>query len=109
MNYTFFMGPKLTLCTSQGVSSIPCTGSMLALSQVPRSSQALLESICNVSHPYSSYVAVIFTIVQNFDGVRRRCLPALYKALESGTEDDRMKGALWTLNLSVFGKSSSCL
>ncbi|CDO70270.1 hypothetical protein BN946_scf184942.g70 [Trametes cinnabarina] len=37
-----------------------------------------------------------------FDGVRRRCLPALYKALEPGTEDDRMKGALWTLNLSVF-------
>ena len=40
---------------------------------------------------------------QSFDGVRRRCLPALYKGLELGTEDDRMKGALWTLNLSTIG------
>ncbi|KAI0724287.1 hypothetical protein C8T65DRAFT_714470 [Cerioporus squamosus] len=57
---------------------------------VRESSQALLESLCN-----------------NFDGVRRRCLPVLYKALEPGTEDDRMKGALWTLNLSVFAKYAS--
>ncbi|RPD81724.1 hypothetical protein L226DRAFT_527984 [Lentinus tigrinus ALCF2SS1-7] len=57
---------------------------------VRESSQALLESLCN-----------------NFDGVRRRCLPALYKALEPGAEDDRMKGALWTLNLSVFAKYAS--
>ncbi|KAI0757264.1 hypothetical protein C8Q80DRAFT_1132754 [Daedaleopsis nitida] len=57
---------------------------------VSRSSQALLESLCNT-----------------FDGVRRRCLPALYEALEPGTEDDRMKGALWTLNLSVFAKYAS--
>ena len=28
----------------------------------------------------------------------------LYESLEPGTEDDRMKGALWTLNLSVFGE-----
>ncbi|KAH9921997.1 uncharacterized protein BXZ73DRAFT_91690 [Epithele typhae] len=49
------------------------------------SSQALLESLCN-----------------SFDGVRRRCLPTLYQSLEPGTDDDRMKGALWTLNLSVF-------
>ncbi|KAI0651592.1 hypothetical protein C8Q79DRAFT_934115 [Trametes meyenii] len=54
------------------------------------SSQALLESLCNT-----------------FDGVRRRCLPALYKGLEPGAEDDRMKGALWTLNLSVFAKYAS--
>lgn len=40
---------------------------------------------------------------QSFDGVRRRCLPALYKGLEPGAEDDRMKGALWTLNLSTLG------
>jgi len=50
-------------------------------------SQSLLESLCNC-----------------FDGLRRRCLPKLYKALEPGTEDDRMKGALWTLNSSVFAK-----
>lgn len=28
----------------------------------------------------------------------------LYKALTPGTDDDRMKGALWTLNLSSMGK-----
>jgi hypothetical protein len=33
-----------------------------------------------------------------------RCLPLIYAALEPGTEDDRMKGALWTLNSSVFGE-----
>jgi len=41
--------------------------------------------------------------LQNFDGIRRRCLPKFYKALEPGTEDDRMKGALWALNVPVFG------
>ncbi|KAL1951774.1 hypothetical protein VTO73DRAFT_923 [Trametes versicolor] len=61
--------------------------SMWTFATVRETSQALLESLCNT-----------------FDGVRRRCLPALYKALEPGTEDDRMKGALWTLNLSVFSK-----
>ncbi|KAK2462050.1 hypothetical protein APHAL10511_006513 [Amanita phalloides] len=39
-----------------------------------------------------------------YDGVRRRALPILYGALEPGTDDDRMKGALWTLNSSWFGK-----
>ncbi|KAI9462361.1 hypothetical protein BJY52DRAFT_1221991 [Lactarius psammicola] len=37
-----------------------------------------------------------------YDGIRRRCLPLIYAALEPGTEDDRMKGALWTLNSSSF-------
>jgi hypothetical protein len=41
--------------------------------------------------------------LQSFDGVRGRCLPKFYKALEPGTEDDRMKGALWALNVPVFG------
>ncbi|KAJ7169566.1 hypothetical protein C8R46DRAFT_1162360 [Mycena filopes] len=50
-------------------------------------SQSVLESLCVV-----------------YDGVRRRALPTLYKALEPGMEDDRMKGALWTLNLMSFGK-----
>ncbi|EIN13624.1 hypothetical protein PUNSTDRAFT_94808 [Punctularia strigosozonata HHB-11173 SS5] len=50
-------------------------------------SQSVLESLCSV-----------------YDGVRNRCLPVLYKALEPGTEDDRMKGALWTLNSPVFAK-----
>ncbi|KAL7285721.1 hypothetical protein ACG7TL_000826 [Trametes sanguinea] len=64
--------------------------SMWNYATVRETSQALLESLCNT-----------------FDGVRRRCLPTLYKALEPGTEDDRMKGALWTLNLSVFAKYAS--
>ncbi|KAG1826229.1 uncharacterized protein BJ212DRAFT_1444172 [Suillus subaureus] len=29
-------------------------------------------------------------------------LPVLYAALQPGTDDDRMKGALWTLNISSF-------
>ncbi|KAJ7783436.1 hypothetical protein DFH07DRAFT_995453, partial [Mycena maculata] len=49
-------------------------------------SQSILDSVCVV-----------------YDGVRRRAFPTLYKALES-TDDDRMKGALWTLNLMNFGK-----
>jgi proteasome activator subunit 4 len=43
--------------------------------------------------------------VQVYDGLRLRALPALYKALQPGTDDDRMKGALWTLNISSFGES----
>ncbi|RDB28522.1 Proteasome activator complex subunit 4 [Hypsizygus marmoreus] len=54
---------------------------------IRRSSQSLLDSIAGV-----------------YDGVRRRGLPVLLKALEPGTDDDRMKGALWTLNSSYFGK-----
>ncbi|EMD41658.1 hypothetical protein CERSUDRAFT_110231 [Gelatoporia subvermispora B] len=54
---------------------------------VREASQSLLENLCN-----------------SYDGVRRRCLPSLLKALEPGTDDDRMKGALWTLNRSIFAK-----
>ncbi|KZT19390.1 hypothetical protein NEOLEDRAFT_1142177 [Neolentinus lepideus HHB14362 ss-1] len=54
---------------------------------VRESAQSLLDSLSAV-----------------FDGLRCRCLPTLYKALEPGTEDDRMKGALWTLNSSIFVK-----
>ncbi|KAJ7666434.1 hypothetical protein B0H17DRAFT_1162542 [Mycena rosella] len=52
-------------------------------------SQSTLESVCVV-----------------YDGVRRRALPTLYDALAlpPGSDDDRMKGALWTLNLVSFGK-----
>ena len=41
---------------------------------------------------------------QVYDGVRRRALPVLFKALEPGTDDDRMKGALWTINSNLFGR-----
>ncbi|KAK7064490.1 membrane protein [Favolaschia claudopus] len=50
-------------------------------------SQSVLESLCVV-----------------YDGVRRRTLPTLYRALEPGADDDSMKGALWSLNLMSFGK-----
>ncbi|KAJ3990413.1 hypothetical protein F5890DRAFT_1398687 [Lentinula detonsa] len=62
--------------------------SMWHYAKVRISSQSLLESICS-----------------SYDGVRRRALPLLYRALESDVDDDdRMKGALWTLDLSSFGK-----
>lgn len=42
--------------------------------------------------------------MQIYDGPRSRSLPRLYEALTVGTDDDRMKGALWTLNTAAFGK-----
>ncbi|GBE78103.1 hypothetical protein SCP_0109850 [Sparassis crispa] len=54
---------------------------------VREASQSLLDTLCG-----------------SFDGIRRRCLPILFKALEPGTEDDRMKGALWTLDSAAFAK-----
>lgn len=50
-----------------------------------------------------SWLPTLTLGLQSFDGVRRRCLPKFYEALEPGTEDDRMKGALWALNVPVFG------
>ncbi|KZP32253.1 hypothetical protein FIBSPDRAFT_907345 [Athelia psychrophila] len=41
---------------------------------------------------------------ETYDGTRRRVLPALYKALEPGVEDDRMKGALWTFRSTALTK-----
>ncbi|KAF8226105.1 hypothetical protein L208DRAFT_1425249 [Tricholoma matsutake] len=53
---------------------------------IRRTSQSLLDSICEV-----------------YDGVRRRALPVLFESLEQGTDDDRMKGALWTVSSNLFG------
>lgn len=39
-----------------------------------------------------------------YDGVRVRVLPKVYKSLAPGTDDDRMKGALYVLNFPSFGK-----
>ncbi|KAI6153365.1 hypothetical protein BKA82DRAFT_3971276 [Pisolithus tinctorius] len=39
--------------------------------------------------------------IEVYDGLRVRALPKLYEALQPGTEDDRMKGALWTLNIAA--------
>jgi proteasome activator subunit 4 len=50
------------------------------------------------------HTGVYLSYVQVYDGLRLRALPALYKALQPGTDDDRMKGALWTLNISIFGE-----
>ncbi|KAF9472467.1 hypothetical protein BDN70DRAFT_886944 [Pholiota conissans] len=58
---------------------------------IRQSSQSHLESICGV-----------------YDGVRRRALPILFNALKPGTDDDRMKGALWTINSPSFGKYAVC-
>ncbi|KAA1468544.1 hypothetical protein DENSPDRAFT_833875 [Dentipellis sp. KUC8613] len=61
--------------------------SMWQYATVRESSQSLLDALCNA-----------------YDGIRYRCLPRIYEALEPGTENDRMKGALWTLNMSPFVK-----
>jgi len=47
-------------------------------------------------------------VIQVYDGVRRRALPVLFDALKPGVDDDRMKGALWTVNMSDFGKYAIC-
>ncbi|KAJ4476693.1 hypothetical protein J3R30DRAFT_3704168 [Lentinula aciculospora] len=71
---------------------------------------AKCESVFAGKHLFSkTYLQLHATITlkpeQSYDGVRRRALPLLYRALESDVDDDdRMKGALWTLNLSSFGK-----
>ncbi|KAF8203239.1 hypothetical protein BJ912DRAFT_842338 [Pholiota molesta] len=54
---------------------------------IRQSSQSNLEAICGI-----------------YDGVRRRAFPILFSALKPGTDDDRMKGALWTMNSPSFGK-----
>ncbi|PSR73165.1 hypothetical protein PHLCEN_2v10977 [Hermanssonia centrifuga] len=57
-----------------------------------------------ISSSKTSQSGVSGTMQLTFDGLRRRTLATLYKALDPGTDDDRMKGALWTLNTSAFAK-----
>ena len=74
---------------------------------VRESSQTTLEALSTVRlQARLFFIVMLIFELQSFDGVRRRCLPKFYKALEPGTEDDRMKGALWALNVPVFGMSS---
>ncbi|KAH7104159.1 hypothetical protein BKA62DRAFT_635182 [Auriculariales sp. MPI-PUGE-AT-0066] len=61
--------------------------SMWHYATVRSQSQSALESICGV-----------------YDGVRMRCLPVLYRSLSLTVDDDRMKGALYTLNTQSFAK-----
>jgi hypothetical protein len=49
-------------------------------------------------------VYILSSILQVYDGVRRRALPVLVRSLESSTDDDRMKGALWTVSSNIFGR-----
>lgn len=70
-----------------GVRSVLWLKYIHCANMLHRVSQSLLESMTGI-----------------YDGVRRRALPVLYKALDPGTEDDRMKGALWTLNYPSFGR-----
>ena len=68
-----------------------------------RSSQSVLETICSVrTSTFLNYPELIAS--QTFDGVRMRCLPVLYKSLDLTVDDDRMKGALYTLNTPAFGE-----
>lgn len=41
-----------------------------------------------------------------YDGVRVRVLPRIYESLVPGTDDDRMKGALYLLNYPAFGENT---
>jgi proteasome activator subunit 4 len=43
-------------------------------------------------------------VTEVYDGVRKRVLPQIFRSLAPGTDDDRMKGALYVLNYSAFGK-----
>ncbi|KZT61305.1 hypothetical protein CALCODRAFT_514830 [Calocera cornea HHB12733] len=43
-------------------------------------------------------------ICVGFDGIRNRCFPTLYQALQPGVDPDRMKGALYTLNMPNFAR-----
>ncbi|KAH8835425.1 hypothetical protein DL96DRAFT_1702409 [Flagelloscypha sp. PMI_526] len=61
--------------------------SMWNYAVVRETAQSVLEAICSL-----------------YDGVRRRALPVLYASLTAGHDDDRVKGALWTLNGASFGR-----
>ncbi|KAL5535214.1 BLM3_1 [Sanghuangporus sanghuang] len=61
--------------------------SMWHYSTVRESAQSLLNSFCS-----------------SYDGVRRRCLPKFIASIEPGGSDNRIKGALHSLNMQVFTK-----
>ncbi|KAI5124439.1 hypothetical protein M0805_008323 [Coniferiporia weirii] len=61
--------------------------SMWHYSTVRESAQSLLNYFC-----------------ATFDGVRRRCLPKFIKCIAPEGDEDRVKGALYSLNMPVFTK-----
>ena len=73
-----------------------------------RSAQSLLNSLCSVSQDMFRFMATnLKGVSQSFDGVRRRCIPQFLKNIAPGMHDDRVKGALWSLNMQAFGKGMS--
>ncbi|KAG8908485.1 hypothetical protein FRB99_005843 [Tulasnella sp. 403] len=52
----------------------------------------------------ASAQSLVDSLTSVYDGMRRRCLPVLYTNVVKGSDDDRMKGALYTLNSSAFSK-----
>ena len=72
-----------------------------------RHGQLLLDLLCSVNGLHVLLDFQAQHLLQTYDGVRRSALPLLYSALEPGTDDDRMKGALWTLHSAWFSKYAS--
>lgn len=60
-----------------------------------------MYTYATVRSPAQNLLAKISEI---YDGVRVRVLPRIYESLVQGTDDDRMKGALYLLNYPAFGK-----
>lgn len=114
----------LELCNRYDISSSICEGILtcfhservrateatvgLSVLIYSRSSQALLDSLSGVRQIRLITTKAGTNMLQAYDGIRRRTLPILYDALKPGTEDDRMKGALWTLNNGIFGNVPPC-
>lgn len=92
----------LTCAHSERVRATEATVGLSVLIH-SRSSQALLDSLSGVRQTCLVTTKAGTNMLQAYDGIRRRTLPILYDALKPGTEDDRMKGALWTLNNGIFG------
>ncbi|PVF98837.1 hypothetical protein CPB86DRAFT_757643 [Serendipita vermifera] len=61
-------------------------------------------SMCLYATVRSPAQNILSKISETYDGVRRRVMPKIYESLVQGTDDDRMKGALYLLNYPSFGK-----
>ena len=97
---------NVAICRCTRVSSV-----VLRLYHLLLTYQTWIDQANRIWRHFATYfchkclsLAHLLKLFQVYDGVRRRALPILLDALKPGTEDDRMKGALWTLDLSSFGK-----
>ncbi|KAI0034951.1 hypothetical protein K488DRAFT_76958 [Vararia minispora EC-137] len=59
-------------------------------------------ALWNYASVRESSQVVLEQLVNTYDGARRRAIPIIYKALDPTTEDDRMKGALYTFKSNSF-------